>query len=104
MLKVINPLNWLKWGGQFMYAYLLSIPWREASKAIPALVLLIVVFVGTAIAYTGGGDLRNKQINQQLASAYDIDDFETAELLLRRQIASRPDDLDVRFRLGMVYS
>ncbi|MEM1228676.1 MAG: tetratricopeptide repeat protein [Planctomycetota bacterium] len=102
MFKFINPFNWLKWGGQFTYAYLLSIPWREAPKAIPALILLVVVMVGGAIAYSDGGSWRNTKVNRQLATALDADDYETAELVLRRQLSDRPDDTDVMFRLGLI--
>lgn len=100
MLRYLNPLVWLRWLGQFVSAWLLSIPWADAPKAIPALILVIVVTVTGFIALTGSG-FRSRRVNRQLASAFEVDDFETAELMLRRQIAADPDDPDLRYRLAM---
>ncbi len=101
MLEYLNPLNWLRWLAQFVSAWLQSTPWRDAPKAIPALILLLALTVTGSIALTEGSGLRSRQIDRQLAHALEIDDYETAELVLRRQIQAKPDDFDLRYRLAV---
>ena len=102
MLQYFNPLAWFRWAGQFIAAWMMSVPWREAPKAIPALILLIVLTITGSIALTDGSGWRSRQVERQLGRAMEIDDYETAELVLRRQIQAKPDDADLRFRLAMV--
>lgn len=102
MLSYLNPLNWFRWIGGFVTAWLLSIPWRDAPKAIPALVLIIVLVVTGSIALTEGSNWRARQIDRQLRRALEVDDYETAELVLRRQIQAKPQDSDLLYQLGQV--
>ncbi len=102
MLHYFNPLAWARWFGQFVSAWILSTPWREAPKAIPALILLIGLTVTGAIAVSDGSGWRARRVEGQLARAAEVDDYETAELVLRRQIQADPDDTDLRFRLAVV--
>jgi thioredoxin-like negative regulator of GroEL len=43
-------------------------------------------------------------VSEQLITALSTKDFETAEVLLARQVRERPDDGDLRFRLAMIQS
>lgn len=104
MLQYFNPLAWFRWFGQFVSAWVLSTPWREAPRAIPALILLIFLVITGSIAVTDGSGWRARRVDRQLARAAEVDDYETAELVLRRQIQTKPDDNDLRFRLARVRS
>ncbi len=101
MLKYINPLTWLQWIGQFLYLWMLSIRWRDVPKAMPAIVLVIVLSTAAMVAWSDDSGWRNRLMKKQLAAAWRIDDFETAELVLRRQLKFRPDDLEVAFNLAI---
>jgi len=55
MLKYFNPLLWMRWISQFVYAWCLAVPWRDAPKAIPA-IILVVVFVASVLTYSRRAD------------------------------------------------
>jgi len=100
-MQYINPVNWFLWTGQFVSAYFVSIPWKEAPKSIPAIILVLVLIGVWAVASTDqSNSWRNQLINSQLAEAAQQDDFETMELVLKRQLASRPNDSDLNYRLA----
>ena len=101
MLKYINPLTWLQWMGQLFYLWLLAMRWREVPKAIPAIVLLVVISMATVAAWTDDAGWRSRAMKGQLRNAIRKDDFATAELILRRQLNARPDDLEVAFKLAL---
>ncbi|MEM9588137.1 MAG: hypothetical protein AAGA03_12720, partial [Planctomycetota bacterium] len=101
-MKILNPLVWLRWLGQFFYAWALSIPWHHSARAIPAICLVIGVIVVAAIAYSEGSSWRSRTIDQQLFAAMEVDDFATAELVSRRQVNADPDDSDARHRLALI--
>ena len=103
MLRYLNPLTYLKWIGDFIYAWGMSLPWGSVPKTIPALILVLVLGVVTVIASSdGSSNWRSNLLKKQLMTALDADDFETAELLLTRQVRERPDDGDLLYRLAMI--
>ena len=102
MLKYVNPLVWLRWISQFLYAWSMAIPWRDAPKAIPAIILMIVLVVTSVIAWSDTSNWRSELLNNQLQVALDQDDYETAELVLKRQLRRRADDTQVLHRLAIV--
>src|SRR6056297_1023638 len=100
-MKYINPINWFRWIGQFVTAYLYSIPWKEAPKSIPAIILVLALITIAAVAFTEDSSWRRSLMARQLASANEQDDFETMELVLRRQLRTKPNDSDLNFRLAL---
>jgi Flp pilus assembly protein TadD len=102
MLKYFNPLLWLRWTSQFFYAWSLAIPWRDAPKAIPALILVVVLGVAGVIAWSDTSNWRSQLLNNQLQVALDQENYATAELVLLRQLRRRPDDTQLLHRLALV--
>lgn len=103
MLNYLNPLTYLKWIGEFIYAWGMSIPWGNIPKTIPALVLVVALAVATVISWNDSSNRwRANLLKKQLMTALDTDDFATAELLLARQVQDRPTDGDLRYRLAMI--
>lgn len=102
MLKYFNPLLWTRWISQFFYAWLLAIPWRDAPKAIPAIILVVVLIVVSVIAWSDASNWRTQLLDKQLQVALDQENYETAELVLKRQLRRRPDDSETLHRLAMV--
>ncbi len=82
MLKYVNPLVWSRWISQFFYAWCMAIPWRDAPKAIPAIILMIVLVVTSVIAWSDTSNWRSELLNNQLQVALDQENYETAELVL----------------------
>jgi tetratricopeptide (TPR) repeat protein len=101
MLTYFNPLTWGRWVREFAFLWLLSIPWRSVSLAIPAILVLIAIVSLTVVARSHTLNWRNELIEKQFYAAWQIDDFATAELVLRRQLTSRPDNPDLIFKLGV---
>ena len=99
MLTYFNPLSWFRWFGEFIYSWVLSIPWRDAPKAIPAIILLVVLFAAGIAALAEGG-WRNRLLNKQLNAAKIQEDYDTAELVVRRQLSGAPHDATIAYRLG----
>ena len=103
MLRYLNPLTYLKWIGQFIYAWGMSLPWNNAPMTIPALILVLVLGVASVIAFSSSSNnWRSNLLKKQLMVALDTDDYKTAELLLARQVHDRPEDGDTRFKLAIV--
>ncbi len=101
MLKYLNPLLWFRWAGQFFNAWVQSILWRDAPRAIPALILVLVLTVTGVVAWNGTSSWRDDQLNRQLQLAWDEENFATAELVVMRQLRSRPDDATLLYRLAL---
>ena len=100
MLNYFNPLAWLRWFGEFVYSWMLSVPWRDTPKAIPAIILIVVLSTLGIVAITEGG-WRNRLLSQQLKVAWEKDDYATAELVLLRQQNGNPNDPEVVYRLAI---
>lgn len=98
----LNPLTWLRWFKEFVQCWFLGIPWRDAPKAIPAIILTIVLFTTGFIAFNGGTGWRNRLLNRQFQVALERDDFPTAEIVVRRQLEAAPTDVDLMYRFGLV--
>lgn len=100
MLHYFSPLAWGRWLGQFVSSWAASVPWGRAPKAIPAIALLVIMGVTAAIALVQTSSWRADLLNRQLQSALEADDFETAEVLLQRQLGRRPNDSEIAYRLA----
>jgi tetratricopeptide (TPR) repeat protein len=102
MLSFLNPLAWGRWLREFCYFWLVSLPWQRVPRAIPAMLAIVVLTVGCVIAYTGLADWRNRLVAQQFATAWQIHDFPTAEIVVRRQLSQRPKDSNLVYKLALV--
>ncbi|WP_161604694.1 tetratricopeptide repeat protein [Roseiconus nitratireducens] len=101
-MHYLNPLRWFRWIGQFVHEWFVAIPWNDAPKAIPAIILTIVLFTTGFIAFSGGTGWRNRLLNRQLQVSLDRDDFATAEIVVRRQLDADPDDIDLVHRFALI--
>lgn len=102
MLQYLNPFAWGRWFFEFVSAWFLGFPWRDAPKGIPALLLMTVLIVGSVIAWTDNSNWRTELLNKQLMVAIEADQFETAELVIQRQLKKRPDDAQLVYRLALL--
>ena len=101
-MHILNPLTWMRWLGDFLRVYFLGLPWRETPKAIPAIILSIVLFTTGFIAFSGGAGWRNRLLDKQLEVAFESDDFPTAEIVIRRQLEADPENTDLIFNFALV--
>ncbi|GAA5511099.1 hypothetical protein [Novipirellula caenicola] len=101
MLQYFSPLHWLRWTGQFVYAWAISTPWHDAAKGIPAFLLMISLAVLGVVASSDGSTWRSDRVDQQFAKAWEADDFTTAELVIHRQLRERSDHPPLLYRLAL---
>ncbi|TWT52655.1 Tetratricopeptide repeat protein [Rubripirellula amarantea] len=101
MMQYFNPLAWARWIRQFVYAWLLSIPWQSAAKASPAVATLIVILIVASVAFSGFSSWRNSLIAAQTETAWQNEDYATAELVIRRQLNMNRQSPDLLYRLGL---
>ncbi len=100
-MRFLNPVLWGRWLGNFLVQYTLSIPWGRVSHGIPALLLVALLGSGLLITLGDGTDWRNRLLDQRLETAWESDDYETTELIVRRKLTHDPDDSDSVFQLGL---
>lgn len=101
MTEYLNPLNWLRWSGQLVGGWFVSLPIRELPKAILAVAFLALMVICTFAAQSETSDWRGRLLDRQLRSSVDRDDFDTAELILNRKLTMSPDDTQLLFQLGI---
>lgn len=101
MIQYLNPLQWMRWCSQFLLEWCVSIPWRQVSAGLPAILLVGVLSVLGFLAYSDGGSWRRSLVSGQAQQAFEKEDFVTAELLTRRQINSGDDSSDHLYRLAL---
>ncbi|TWT65973.1 tetratricopeptide repeat protein [Allorhodopirellula solitaria] len=101
MIQYLNPLQWMKWFGQFLYEWVVSIPWRQVSAGIPAMFLVAALALLGFLAYSDGGSWRRNLVAAQVQDAIKKEDYSTAELLIRRQINAGDDSTDTLHRLAL---
>ncbi len=101
-MEWINPLRWFSWVGEFFRVWFLNIPWRDAPKAIPAIILSIALFTTGFIAFSEGAGWRNRLMERQLQLALDHEDYPTAEIVLLRQLKSDPGNADLLYRYALI--
>lgn len=101
MIQYLNPLQWTKWCGQFLFEWCVSIPWRQVSAGLPAMFLVGALSVLGFLAYSDGGSWRRNLVGGQVQQAFEKENFATAELLTRRQINSGEDTSDNLYRLAL---
>jgi tetratricopeptide (TPR) repeat protein len=100
-MKYLNPLQWMRWFGQFIASWGLSLPWLNTFMALPAVILLMALLATFIISTNTKSEWRNNLLNKQLMVALEAEDSKTAELVISRQLLTRPDDADLLFRLGL---
>jgi len=86
MIAYFDPLMWMRWGGQFVYFWAVSIPWKQFRTGVPAVLLASGLLLLSYFAYSDGGSWRRNLLKDQLSDAIAAENFETTNLLLRRQI------------------
>ncbi|MEL6107037.1 MAG: hypothetical protein AAFU85_13420, partial [Planctomycetota bacterium] len=101
-MQAINPLNWMRWGAEFIRVWLMGLPWRDAPKAIPAIILTIVLFTVGFVAFSGEAGWRNQLLAKQLKLSMDREDFETAEIVLKRQLEADPENAKILYDFALV--
>ncbi|MCD0461694.1 tetratricopeptide repeat protein [Roseiconus lacunae] len=101
-MEALNPLVWIRWCSEFVRGWFVGIPWQDAPKAIPAIVLSIVLFVTGFIAFSGGTGWRNRRLERQLMVSLERDDFPTAEIVIRRQLEADPENLELLHRFAWI--
>ncbi len=101
MTEYVNPIKWMRWTRQFASSWFLSFPIRDLPKASIAVLALAILIVCSIAARSESSDWRGRLLDRQLISAFERDDFGTAELVLNRKIQKAPDDPQLLFRLGL---
>ncbi|CAD72638.1 MAG TPA: hypothetical protein DDX19_22770 [Rhodopirellula baltica] len=101
MIRYFNPLQWFKWFGQWFVAWFRTIPWKRASTAIPALALTVALAILLFVSTGKNVSWRNQLIREQLADAFERDDYKTADLLIRRQIDEGDESAETLYRLAV---
>ncbi len=101
MLRYLNPIQWSKWFGQLCFAWFMSIPWQNAARGIPAILLAGGLMISAVAAYSGGSAWRKNLLGGQIGEAWEADDFATAELILRRQLSYSPNNTDLAYGLAL---
>lgn len=101
MIQYLNPLQWMKWCGQFLFEWCISIPWRQVSAGIPAILVVGALSMLGFLAYSDGGSWRRNLVMGQVQQAFEKEDYATAELLTRRQINAGDDSSDNLYRLAL---
>ncbi|QDV43302.1 Tetratricopeptide repeat protein [Stieleria neptunia] len=101
-MHAFNPLTWFRWMGEFIRCWFLGIPWRDAPKAIPAVILSMVLFTTAFIAFSGGAGWRNRLLDRQLQVSLEREDFPTAEIVIRRQLEADPKNVELIHRFALV--
>lgn len=103
MFYYINPLTWLKWISQFLFVWLVGIRWRGLAAAVPAIVVLLLMLVGATISWSSSNRWRNDMVARQTADAFAQEEYEVAELLLRRRLRESPGDSTITLQLAKTY-
>lgn len=100
-MKYINPVFWYRNINQFFYEWFVTLQWNHMAKSVPAIALLLIGIVVAAVAYSDGSSIRTRWLEKQLARATNDGDMATAELVVSRQLAFKPDDERLKFRLAL---
>ncbi|MCG8649589.1 MAG: hypothetical protein MI861_07140 [Pirellulales bacterium] len=104
MMRYLNPIEWTRWFAEFLSLWAISIPWLRVSHGLPALILLVALACSGVIAISEGTGWRDRRLIDQRDAAWARDDFDTVELIVRRQLASNPDDNRLVHQLALVFN
>jgi predicted Zn-dependent protease len=99
----VNPLTWFGWILQFIQLWVTSFAWRGLAPAVPALIVLALMVVGTTLAWSSSTEWRNRLVDRQLAAADAAENYDVVQLLLRRRLRSDPDNKALQFQLAQTY-
>jgi len=97
MIAYLNPIQWMRWFWQFVYFWGISVPWRSVSAGIPAILLCAGLATLSFFAFTDGGSWRRNLIKGQLENSLLREEYDTADLLIRRQIEEGDQSAETMF-------
>lgn len=84
----------------FLLVWFWSFPWKRLLLGLPF--LLVCIFFANLFMRRGDEGRRQQFLQGQLKQAFAKDDFETARLVLHRQLQSNSKNIEARFRMGQV--
>jgi Flp pilus assembly protein TadD len=84
----------------FLLVWFWSFPWKQLLLGLPF--LLVCIFFANLFMRRGDEGRRQQFLQGQLKEAFAEDDFETARLVLHRQLQSNSKNIEARFRMGQV--
>ena len=101
-MSFLNPIAWFRWVAEFISQWFHAISWSEAPKAIPAVILSVVLFSTGFIAFSDSAGWRTRLLDRQRDLSLQREDFSTAEIVLRRQLEADPSNSDLVFKFAWV--
>lgn len=84
----------------FLLVWFWSFPWKQLLLGLPFLV--VCIFFANLFMRRGDEGRRQQFLQGQLKQALAKDDFDTARLVLHRQLQSNSKNIEARFRMGQV--
>lgn len=103
-MNYLNPVAWFRWLGDFLKGWVLTRPLRDSPKMIAA--ILSFLFIALGIFASGGGadDQRQRMWEGQVRNAFVADDYETAELVVQRQLKADPRNNELVLKYAEIKS
>ncbi len=96
-LQWIHPIAWTRAFFSFVRDWAVSIRWIQLKAAVPAIVALAFVALGTTLTFIGDSQWRRGLVRNQLAIAQQAGANKEVAVLAKRLLIETPDDLDLRF-------
>lgn len=84
----------------FIRYWFASFPWRRLACGIPFFLVFLLLSVGYYLLEAGDTGLRNRLLRRQLHNALAKDDWETARVVLHRQLRIAPGNREAQFQLA----
>lgn len=103
MFYYVNPLTWLKWISQFLFVWFVGIRWKGLTAAVPAILVLLLMVVGTTLAWSSSNRWRDVLVANQMKDAAAQEEYEVVDLLLQRQLRDSPDDAMLKMQQAQNY-
>ena len=102
MIEELNPLSWFRRLGQFAALWCGSIPWTRFVAGVPALLVSVLIVVLFVLSSSEEDTYRRAIVDAGLQDAVLREDFNTADLLLRRKVMEGDDRTKVLLQLANV--
>lgn len=90
------------WLWDFAEAWFVSLPWRRLAGGLPFLLVCGFLLASTLVIGSGEKGLRGYLLRSQITEALASDDWETARLVLNRQLQNSPEDRDAKVQMARV--
>ena len=84
----------------FLLVWFWSFPWKRLLFGVPF--LLVIIFFANLFLRRGDEGRRQQFLQGQLKQAFENEDFDTARLVLHRQLQTNSKNIEARFRMGQV--